>query len=84
MYFYKKDLFDIKILFKKSDILTTGYNYFDTTTNKSETIEFYDYYIHVKGFGFKWENDSVRYEITLSADQKQIEKKKYGTSGIKT
>ena len=68
-HFYKKDLFDITISFKKrSDVLTTGYTYFDATTNKNETIEFYDYYNHLKEFGFKWESDSVRYEIILSAD----------------
>ena len=39
------------------------------------SIEFYDYYNHLKGFDFKCENDLLKYEITLSADQKQIEKK---------
>ena len=72
---YIKDLSDITTPFKKrSDVLTTSYSYFDTTTNKNETIEFYNYYNHLKNFGFNWENDSVRYEITLSVDQKQIEK----------
>ena len=42
-----------------------------------ETIEFYSYYNHLKDFSFQWENDLVKYEITLSADQKQIEKKVY-------
>ena len=51
---------------KRSDLLTTGYAYFDTSAN---TIEFYDYYNQVKDFGFKWENDYIRYEITLSTDQ---------------
>ena len=77
-HFYKKYLFDITIPFKKrSDLLTTGYTYFDTTKNKNETIKFYDYYDYLKDFGFKWENDSVRYEVTLSAHQKQIEKKNW-------
>ena len=39
--FIEKDLFDITISFKKrSDVLTTGYTYFDTSVNKTETIEF--------------------------------------------
>ena len=42
---------------KRSDLLRTGCTYFDTTTNKIETIEFYDYYNHLKDFGFKWENN---------------------------
>ena len=76
-HFYKKDLFDLNSLFKKrSDVLTTDYTYFNTTTNKIETIECYDYYNRLKDFGFKWENDLVKYEITLSTDQNQIEKKK--------
>ena len=75
-HFYKKDLFDLNSLFKKrSDVLTTDYTYFNTTTNKIETIECYDYYNRLKDFGFKWENDLVKYEITLSTNQKQIEKK---------
>ena len=74
--FIEKDLFDITISFKKrSDVLTTGYTYFDTSVNKTETIEFYDYYNQLKDFGFKWENDYIRYEINLSTDQKQIEQK---------
>ena len=82
-HFYKKDLFDLNSPFKKrSDVLTTDYTYFNTTTNKIETIEFYDYYNRLKDFGFTWKNDLVKYEITLSTDQKQIEKK-IGACGIK-
>ena len=73
--FYKKYLFDVATpFFKKSDVLTTGYTCFDITTNKILTIELYNYYNHLKDFGFKWENDLVRYEITLTENQKQIEK----------
>ena len=73
-HFYKKYLFDITIPFRKrSDLITTGYTYFDTTTDKNEKMEFFDYYNHLRDFGFKWENNSVRYEITLSVDQKQLE-----------
>ena len=72
-HFCKKDLYDITVTFKKrSDGLTTGNTHFDTTTNKIETIEFYDYYNHHKDFDFKSETNLVKYEITLSADQKQI------------
>ena len=77
-HFYKKNYL-IQLSFLK--VLTAGYTYFDTTTNKTETIKFSDYYNHLKDFGFKWENDLVKYEITLSADQKQIEKT-FGASGI--
>ena len=73
--FYKKDLFDVATPFKnRSDVFTLGYTCFDTTTNKIQTIELYNYYNHLKDFGFKWENDLVGYEITLTENQKQIEK----------
>ena len=39
------------------------------------SIEFYNYYNYLEDFGFRWENDLEKYQITLSADQKQIEKK---------
>ena len=43
----------------------------------------YDHYNHLKDFSIKSENDLARYEITLSTDQKQIEKKKkIGACGI--
>ena len=38
------------------------------------SIEFYNYYNHLKDCGFKWKNDLVKYEIPSSAEQKQIEK----------
>ena len=84
---YKEDVFKYEIRFqKRSDVLVTGYQYFHTTTNKSETIEFYNYFDHLKNLGFKWENDVVLYKITLSANQEFIEKKfwskvsKYGVA----
>ena len=46
------------------------YNY----KKKIVPIEFHYYYNHLKVFGFKWENNLVKYEITLSVDQNQIEK----------
>ena len=51
-----------------------GCTYFNKNTCKIETIEFNDYYNHLKDFGFKWKNNLVKIEITSSADQKQIEK----------
>ena len=75
-HFYKCDLFHITISFRKrTAVLTTGYTYFDTTTNKIEVVKFYNYYDRLKNFGFKRESKTVRYEKTLSVDQKQTEKK---------
>ena len=69
-------MFHITISFRKrTAVLTTGYTCFDTTTNKIEVVKFYNYYDRLKNFGFKRESKTVRYEKTLSVDQKQTEKK---------
>ena len=43
---------------------------------KHETIEFYNYYDHRKRFGFTWKYApmKLRYEITLSEDEKTNKK----------
>ena len=51
----KEDWFDITVPFqKRTDVLINGFEYYDTITQKQETIEFYDYYYHLKTFGFTW------------------------------
>ena len=56
----KEDWFDITVPFqKRTDVLINGFEYFDTITQKQETIEFYDYYYHLKIFGFTWEHASL-------------------------
>ena len=53
---YKENYFDNNASFqKRTDVLINGFQYYDTTTQKQETIEFYDYYYHLKNFGFMWE-----------------------------
>ena len=50
---YKEDYFDITVHFvKRTDVLINGFKYYDTITQKEETIEFYNYYNHLKKFGF--------------------------------
>ena len=69
---------DINVAFQKRiDVLINGFQYYDTTTQKQETIQFYDYYCHLKKFGFTWEHTplELKYEITLSADEKTLTKK---------
>ena len=52
----KENFFGINVPFqKRTDVLIKGFQYYDTTTQKQETIEFYDYYYHLKNFGFMWE-----------------------------
>ena len=52
---YNEDLLDVSIPFKRrTDVLVNGFQYYDTVTQKQETIEFHDYYDHVKRFGFTW------------------------------
>ena len=50
---YKENWFDIVVPSKKrTDVLINGFQYYDTTIQKQETIEFYNYYYHHKNFGF--------------------------------
>ena len=50
---YKKDYFDITVPFvKRTDALINGFKYYDTTTQKEQTIEFYDCYDQLKKFWF--------------------------------
>ena len=42
---YKENVFDVNAPFqKRADVLINGFQYYDTTIQKQETIEFYDYY----------------------------------------
>ena len=75
---YKENYFNINVpLQKGTDVLINGFQYYDTTIQQQETIEFYDYYYHLKNFGFMWEHAplELKYEITLSADEKILTKK---------
>ena len=49
---YTKESFDITIP-KRTDILLNGFQYYDTTTKKLETIAFYGYFYHLDKFGFE-------------------------------
>ena len=51
--------------------------FFNTTTKKNENFLVYDYYKHLKDFGFEWENKKLefKYTITLSSDEKKLTKK---------
>ena len=51
--------------------------YYDKTTQKEETIEFYNYYDNLKNFGFTWKQLplELKHEITLSSDEKTLTKK---------
>ena len=54
---YKENYFDINVPFqKRTDVLINGFQYYDTTTQKQETIELYDCYHQLKNFGFTWEH----------------------------
>ena len=75
---YKEHFFDVNLTFKKrSDVLINGFQHYDTTTKKNETVEFYDYYYHLENFGFEWNFPDLgfKYSITLSKDKKTILKK---------
>lgn len=64
-------------MLRRSDILINGFQYYDTTTKKIETVEFYEYYFHLENFGFEWNFPDLgfKYSVTLSKDKKTILKK---------
>ena len=50
---YNEDYFDIIVPFvKRTDVLINGVKCYDTTAQKEEIIEFYNYYDHLKKFWF--------------------------------
>ena len=60
------------------DVLINGFQYYDTATQKQETIEFYDYCYDLKNVGWStWEHGPLefKYEITLSTDKETLAKK---------
>ena len=72
---YRENWFDIAVPLKKNNrCLINGFQYYSTTTQKQDNIEFYDYYYHPKNFGFAWEHARLefKYKITLSADEKTL------------
>ena len=74
---YRENYFDITVPFvKRTDVLINGFKYYDTTTQKEEKVEFYNYHYHLKNFGFTWEHKQLqlKYEITLSSDEKNTKK----------
>ena len=63
---YNKESFDVTIPFKKrTDVLIKSFQYYNTTTKKQETMEFYDYYDHLERFGFTWKNDQLEFEYSV-------------------
>ena len=73
-----KNNFDVAVPFvKKNDVLVNGFKYYDRTTQKEETSEFYSYYDHLKNCGFNWEYKPLQfvYKVSLSADRKTLSKK---------
>ena len=59
----------------ESDLPRIKLTYFNTTTNKNEDFLVYDYYEHLKKFGFTWEHKTlgIKYTIRISSsDNKKI------------
>ena len=73
---YKEGYFDTIVPFqKRTDVLVNSFQYYDTTTQKQETIEFYDYYYHLKKFDFTWENAPLESKYEIVCRRKNIDKK---------
>ena len=67
-----KPLKQLSHLQKRSDVAVKSFKYYDTTTKKQETVEFYDYFYHSERFSFEWEevNLQFKYSVKLSDDKK--------------
>ena len=39
--------------------------FYNTKTEKNEDILFYNYYEHLKKFGFEWENTAIDFKFSL-------------------
>ena len=48
--------------------------------HEEKTVEFYDYYDHLKKHGFKWKDSLISYEIKISSDGKNLIKKNIHTT----
>ena len=56
----KEYYFGINVPFvKRMAVLINGFKYYDTTTHKEETINFYNYYDHLKNFGCTCEHSPL-------------------------
>ena len=46
---------------------------YNTKTKRNEDILFYNYYKHLKKFGFEWENTAIyfKFSLNLSMDEKK-------------
>ena len=70
---YNEEAFETIIQFKKRrGVAVKSFKYYDTTTKKQETVDFYDYFDHLERFGLEWEEAQlqVRYSVKLSNDKK--------------
>ena len=54
-----------------------SFKYYDTTTKKQETVDYYDYFDHLERFSFEWKEVQLqfKYSVKLSDDKKKLIKK---------
>ena len=81
---YNEKAFEKINPFKKkieSEIPPIKVTFYNATTKKQEEFEFYNYMLHLKKYGFGWEDTSLefKYSVRLSTDKKGlITKNKHG------
>ena len=71
---------DLVIPFQKkseTDCPPIKLTFFNTTNKKNEEFSVYDYFKHIKNFGFEWKNKKLmfKFTITLSKDEKKLIKR---------
>ena len=68
---------------KENDVKKQRFTYKDEK-HKEKTVEFYDYYDHLKKHGFKWKDSLTSYKIKISSDGKNLIKRFKHTYDKKT
>ena len=53
------------------------YTFYNTTTQKQEEVEFYNYCLHLEKFGFLWRDSNLEfwYSVIPSTDKKKLIKR---------
>ena len=53
------------------------YTFYNTATKKNETVDFYNYQLHLKKFGFEWTDAELEFlhTVKMSTDKKKLIRK---------
>ena len=77
---FNEEAFEKIIPFKRKsskEVPFLEYTFYNTTTKKSETVDFYNYQLHLEKYGFKWAYAELKFLNTMkrSTDKKILIRK---------